>query len=48
MTTEEAATVRRIAQTADEGCSVCVGNLLDLLDKSFPEHDWTIPEDEEY
>lgn len=40
MTEEEARKVLRIAETADAGCPVCVHNLLDQLEESFPEFPW--------
>lgn len=37
MTREEAVIVARIANTADEGCSVCVNRMFDRLRKHLPD-----------
>lgn len=40
MTKEDANKVVVIALTADNGCPVCVGSLLESLQKVFPDHNW--------
>lgn len=44
MTLEEATALGAIIQTADGGCSVCVGNLVDALNRAFPEYVWAARE----
>lgn len=41
MTLDEARRVAKIIGTADGGCSVCVGNLVDKMNSEFPEFEWT-------
>jgi len=40
MTEEEARKVASIIVRADQGCSNCVGELISLSKKIFPEFDW--------
>jgi hypothetical protein len=46
MTLEEANIVAQIAATADSGCSVCARDLLERLEKAFPEFEWKLTEEE--
>lgn len=47
MTLEEAKKIAAIADTADGGCEVCVRNLIEQLQETFPEFSWIIPADYE-
>lgn len=42
MTLDEAKKIDLIVGTADHGCSVCVGNLVDQLNAEFPEFVWKV------
>lgn len=41
----EAQKVAYIAGTADKGCASCVSDMVDRLNKSFPEYRWTMTDD---
>ncbi len=41
MTLYEAQKIGSIVEEADGGCCVCVGHLVNLLQKEFPEFAWT-------
>jgi hypothetical protein len=45
MTLEEAKIIASIVETADGGCSVCVGSLVDMLNEQLPQFKWTYPVD---
>lgn len=45
MTLEEAKKVAKIIGTADRGCPVCVGRLVEMSRKLFPEFRWTLKAD---
>lgn len=40
MTKEDAVKVASILKRADDGCSHCVGKLIKLAIKTFPDIDW--------
>jgi hypothetical protein len=40
MTLDEAKALARIIGTADHGCSACVGNLVEKMNKAFPAFTW--------
>jgi hypothetical protein len=41
MTLDEAQKIAAIIGTADSGCPVCIGKLVDLCNKSFPDFEWS-------
>lgn len=41
MTIEEMQKIAMIISTADNGCSTCVGKLIDEVNKAFPEFELT-------
>ena len=41
MTLDEARKVAHVAGTADDGCPVCVGSMVDELNEAFPEFVWS-------
>lgn len=45
MTLEEAKKVAAVCGRCDSGCSVCVRDLCELLQKEFPEFVWTFNEE---
>jgi hypothetical protein len=47
VTLEEAQKVAEICSKADDGCSVCVKQLLDLLVVAFPGFHWVVDDHEE-
>lgn len=46
MTLSEAKKVAAIVSEADGGCSACVGALVEDLNRSFPEFEWSMPPDD--
>lgn len=40
MTLDEAKLIANIIGTADHGCSVCVGNLVERMNRDFPQFKW--------
>lgn len=47
MTLDDAKKVADVVSHADGGCPVCVQNLLDRLNETFPQFVWEYDEDEE-
>lgn len=41
LTSEQAAAIGRVLETADGGCYVCAGRLADEMAAIWPEHDWS-------
>jgi len=47
MTLKEAQKIGLIVGEADNGCEVCVGNLIARLNEAFPKFVWRMPDDKE-
>lgn len=48
MTLDEASKIAMIAGTADNGCSSCVGNMVERLNVAFPAFTWEMTSDSQY
>ncbi len=46
MTLEEMAIIANICATADNGCSTCASDLLDRLEKQWPEYSFEFTQEE--
>lgn len=42
MTFDEAKQIARIVGTADSGCTICVGHLVDQMNERFPAFRWVM------